>query len=360
MRVRSSTSFIFTLLFAIICAGCARCVVKKNELVDFYPTPARFNPDKHTWTVEPSGRIYQPKAPEAVRSALAGIRILTMPFGAFDTQFIEDRVSSLFATSPKGRDVQALFGDSKKKVKLNRTSDSGHFAKVVDVPESQIGAPDPDGFAKYQVPSCQGGPKTGELQLLQPSGVSVVSTVDDTLKVTGSSEPAAAAMNSLFASYKPVDGMSRLYQAWHAHGAAFHYVSGLPLELYPSLNKFLSANGYPKGSVHLRSWSAAGDSIVGKIESLTEYLSDSTFKKTTIEQLIDRLPGRQFILVGNAFSNDPEVFGDIARRHPQQVKSIYILGQAPGDKKRFQDAFQSLPADSWHIFTHPSEVTSAI
>ena len=80
----------------------------------------------------------------------------------------------------------------------------------------------------------------------------------------------SAAANTLFRPYQPVDGMSRLYQAWRRKGVDFHYLSGMPRELFPSVSRFMSENGFPKGSVELRPWSVDGKSILDKLDQLVK------------------------------------------------------------------------------------------
>jgi phosphatidate phosphatase APP1 len=224
-----------------------------------------------------------------------------------------------------------------------------------------MGAPDADGFARYEIPSCGGESHSGEVQLLTPDGVSVVSTIDDTIKKTGVENRMSAASNTLLFSYQAIGGMPRLYQAWRTKGTAFHYVSGVPRELYRSMARFLNESGYPKGSVHLREWNMEGGSVLDKIDQLAGAFSDEGFKRETINSLIEKFPTRRFVLVGNARTNDPEIFGEIARLHPDQVRSIFILDEdRKSDVERLRAAFQELPESKWKVFRNPAQVTTAL
>ena len=47
--------------------------------------------------------------------------------------------------------------------------------------------------------------------------------------------------------------MAALYQRWESQGAEFHYVTASPWQLYPTLIEFIGAEGFPRGSMHMRS-----------------------------------------------------------------------------------------------------------
>ncbi len=44
------------------------------------------------------------------------------------------------------------------------------------------------------------------------------------------------------------------YAGWADRGAAFHYVSGSPWQLYRFITGFLDENGFPPGSAHLKNF----------------------------------------------------------------------------------------------------------
>ena len=47
-------------------------------------------------------------------------------------------------------------------------------------------------------------------------------------------------------------------------------------------------------------------------------------KVPTITTLMERLPGRTFVLIGDSGEQDPEVYRTIASRFPAQVREIVI------------------------------------
>ncbi|TVQ06190.1 MAG: DUF2183 domain-containing protein [Balneolaceae bacterium] len=169
---------------------------------------------------------------------------------------------------------------------------------------------------------------SGHVQLIEPEGLSVISDIDDTVKVT--EIPAGARVvvrNTFFREYSAAPGIAEMYDQWN--DAAFHYVSGSPWQLFLSLSSFLFGDqaGFPKGSFHMKS--ARKNPMT--ISTWRDLLAFVTNENLTFEQKIDQIsvifqhfPDRQFILVGDSGERDPEVYSEILTRYPGQVKKIYI------------------------------------
>ena len=68
--------------------------------------------------------------------------------------------------------------------------------------------------------------------------------------------------------------------------------------------------------------------------------------------MLERLPKRKFVLVGDSGEKDPEIYGALARQYPQQVLRIFIrdtTGEA-ADSPRYARPFEGLPRLKWQIF----------
>ncbi|HYG80961.1 MAG TPA: App1 family protein [Pyrinomonadaceae bacterium] len=173
---------------------------------------------------------------------------------------------------------------------------------------------------------------TGRVRLLDPQGTSVVSDIDDTIKVT--EVPAGKKPVLIKTFLKPfvaVKEMPGRYSELLGGGGdvSFHYVSGSPWQLYRLLSEFLiKESGFPEGTFHLKSmrknlfdrgaWQdirnfvLAGDTatLEQKIEQITE--------------LMLNLPERKFILIGDSGEKDPEVYRAVTRLFPGRVEKILI------------------------------------
>lgn len=166
----------------------------------------------------------------------------------------------------------------------------------------------------------------GRVRLLEANGVSVISDIDDTIKIT--EVPAGKrvlARNTFCRDFVAAPELAARYAG--LKGAAVHYVSGGPWQLYRPLAAFIADNNFPEGSFHMR---VVGGSVLTasrSLEDLGNFVSaDGTFnhKVDQISRIMRRFPRRTFILIGDSGERDPEVYTMIRSRFPAQVSEIVI------------------------------------
>jgi len=65
---------------------------------------------------------------------------------------------------------------------------------------------------------------------------------------------------------------------------------------------------------------------------------------------------------GDSGERDPEIYGALAREHPQQVAKILIrdVTEEGPEADRFKIAFRELPLTLWKIFREPSEIADLV
>ena len=68
---------------------------------------------------------------------------------------------------------------------------------------------------------------------------------------------------------------------------------------------------------------------------------------------------RQFILIGDSGEQDPEVYGDIARRYPARIERILIrnVDNSSAEDSRYRDAFNHIDREKWQLFDQPGEIS---
>jgi phosphatidate phosphatase APP1 len=192
----------------------------------------------------------------------------------------------------------------------------------------------------------------GKTQLLARRGLSIISDIDDTIKISHVLDKHELLANTFLREFRPVAGMARAYQKWASAGAAFHYLSSSPWQLYPSLLEFMEQQDFPAGSFHLNTFRAKDKSFFNLFQSA------QVTKPPRIEAILNRHPQRSFILVGDSGEKDPEIYGTIARRYPKQIKHIFIRNVQPGreQRTRFSQAFTTLPLNRWTLFGEADEI----
>ncbi len=188
-----------------------------------------------------------------------------------------------------------------------------------------------DGWLAFRATSA-GHTGRGTIQLLDPTGLSVISDIDDTVRITEIPAGARAVMwNTFVAEFRPVPGMAERLQGWADQdgSVAFHYLSAGPWQLQPALADFLFDEdpGLPKGTFHMRDLRknpfspATWDDLYSQtFEAGAIY----HYKVTEISEIVERFPGREFILVGDSGQKDPEIYRTIQERFPSQVREIVI------------------------------------
>jgi phosphatidate phosphatase APP1 len=187
-----------------------------------------------------------------------------------------------------------------------------------------------------------------DIHFLTPDGLSVISDIDDTIRVSHVRDRGALLRGTFVDPFRAVDGMAEVFRAWSQRGAQFHYLSATPWQLYVPIAAFVDAHGFPKGTFHLREFRWKDRTLFNVLASPDRY------KRRTIEPLLQRLPRRRFVLVGDSGQRDPEVFGDLARRYPRQVSAIFIRNVGRSTSSRYRTAFAGLSRASWHVFSDPA------
>jgi phosphatidate phosphatase APP1 len=196
-----------------------------------------------------------------------------------------------------------------------------------------------------------------EIHFLDSQGVSVISDIDDTIKVSDVLDKSALLKNTFCRPFKPVGGMAEVYRAWEtSHAARFHYVTASPWQLYVPLSDFTRSNNFPAGTWHMKDFRVKDRSV------LELFASPERYKPGVIEPLLKRFPRRQFVLVGDSGEKDPEIYGALARKYPKQIRRIFIrdvTGES-AESDRYAKAFARLPRERWRIFKHPREIQDAL
>jgi len=196
-----------------------------------------------------------------------------------------------------------------------------------------------------------------EIHFLEEQGVSVISDIDDTIKISQVVDKSALLENTFCRTFKPVEGMAGVYRGWERTcGAQFHYVTASPWQLYVPLSDFTRSNGFPSGTWHMKEFRVKDHSI------FELFASPERYKSATIEPLLRKFPKRQFVLVGDSGEKDPEIYGALARKHPDQIQHIFIrdvTGESI-ESPRYEKAFARLPRNRWQVFKEPGEILDAL
>ncbi|HZI19065.1 MAG TPA: App1 family protein [Pyrinomonadaceae bacterium] len=175
------------------------------------------------------------------------------------------------------------------------------------------------------------------VRLIPPEGLSVVSDVDDTIKVSDITAGKRTVLRRTFLmDFEAAEGMHDRYLRILEHhpafdNVAFHYVSGSPWQLFRLLHEFLvEKTGFPSGTFHLKSVGFNLEDLPGTFRRLRNYLRGSEYteemKLGEISDILARFPRRRFVLIGDSGERDPEVFRALKEREEfrDQIVKIYV------------------------------------
>lgn len=195
----------------------------------------------------------------------------------------------------------------------------------------------------------------GQLELVEPTGLTIVSDIDDTIKVTEVTNRNALLRNTFLEPFRPVPHMAEVYRGWAAEAAArVCYLSAGPWQLFGPLSAFIQTNRFPAGALLLREFRWKDESFFNL------FTRPDIYKTTAVEDLLRRFPQRRFVLVGDAGERDPEIYAELARQHPDQITGIFIrdVTGATAESARYQKLRQGLPAHLWCVFSDASTLTN--
>lgn len=328
--------------------------LKSDEEVIFFPQSARWDSEQEVWRIPVHGWVFESELDSLWRRFTVASAATMLGIEEVDDEGIfRKRVWPFLVDNERNKVITVRYPEGGE-FTLNVSAANGHFTGEFSVGEEALeqekGAP----WLQFDIAMPEGDARRfqGEAQLLCPKGVSVISDLDDTIKISNVLDKKALLANTFLREFSAVPGMSSVYRQWHDQGMAFHYVSGSPWQLYPSLGSFLMQSGFPKGSFHLRSFRLKDSSFLNLFASAEE------FKIPAIDAILKAYPQRSFVLVGDSGEKDPEVYGEMARRYPDQVAAVMIRNITNETKEnvRMQEAFRDVPASQVVLFSEAEEL----
>ena len=159
---------------------------------------------------------------------------------------------------------------------------------------------------------------TEEIRITEPSGVSMISDIDDTIKHSAIGSGTREIFRNVFIrdlNDLTIDGVKEWYSTMSDLGVTFHYVSNSPWQLYPVLVSYFASAGLPKGSFHLKHYT-------GMLQGIFEPVAER--KKGTLDKILADFPDRRFILAGDSGEADLELYTDVMLQNPGRIIGVFI------------------------------------
>ncbi len=330
--------------------------IKADEQLVFFNTAAWLNQDGTHWQIPIHAWIYEPADSVLRLGAFAaalesGYELKPDPESA---ELSSRRSNLLLADNERGKRLVIRLAGHDYELPLSK--ENGQVHALLQLPVATAAAISEQGRLGFFALTRAEDERRfeGQVELVTGPGVSVISDIDDTIKISNVTDHRKLLDNTFFREFQAVAGMPELYRSLARGGARLHFVSSSPWQLYSPLEAFIEAAGFPWATLNLKAVRFRDETLLNFFKKGTET------KPAQIEPILQRYPQRKFILIGDSGEQDPEVYADIGRRYPEQILRILIRnadGSDAGDD-RYETVFSAIPRKKWQLFDDPAELSA--
>lgn len=322
----------------------ASSTVRSDERVVLFP--ALGSPVEGGWSIHARGWIFEPELDsDWRRSFIEALGSAAPCEPQVDASSFNERARAFVVDNERGKSLALAIGTHAFVSEPSQAN--GHFTAVATVPAAAVERSAANRPLTLSVRLDAGDTRRfeSELWLIPAEGLSVICDLDDTVRISHVDDPAALLRSTFCEPFRGITEVRDILKALRERGAVFHYVSASPWQLYEPLRAFMDAEGFPVGSFHLKT-------VRLRDETFLDLFKDAAaWRKPVIEDLMDRWPGRRFVLIGDCGESDPEIYAGLARARPEQVEHVYIRDAkrvGRGDA-RFVRAFEGVAAERWTL-----------
>lgn len=335
-------------------------VIVFDTLASWDGAESHWNVDLHAWVFEPHD------ASKGLATILAALNLADVAYSTEEESMLNTRAKAFLVDNERGKTILLTIGD--REIEVGETQANGHVHGSITldgetISKAFVDVDSPVRRVRVSLVDSNSDSRhlSGWAYCLAESGVSVISDIDDTIKISNVGDHEAMLRNTFLKEFAPVDGISDVYRQWREQGVdAFHYLSASPWQLYEPLRAFIAKQGFPEGNMYLRPFRWTDEKFLALFESPEKHKTD------VINSLVDRFSRRKFILVGDSSEKDAEIYGQMYRKHPDQIAAI-LIRRVPTDsdsnvkaplEPKLEEALKDVPKSRWRIFDNASELPS--
>jgi phosphatidate phosphatase APP1 len=215
-----------------------RGAIRSDEQVIFFPSFASQTDDG--WRLSVHGWVHEPETRPVMGALLRrAIPIDRDKLTDAEREIYRERTRYFLPDNERGKVVTVQLGPLRRDAP--RTAANGHFTLRWNLTAAQLALLSASNRCLAVAALLEANDSRrfiGTIHVLSNSGVSVISDIDDTIKVSEVRNREALLLNTFCRPFKAVEGMAELYRTWHTNGAQFHYLSASPWQFtfrWPSL-----------------------------------------------------------------------------------------------------------------------------
>ncbi|KAI0441055.1 hypothetical protein F4803DRAFT_524805 [Xylaria telfairii] len=157
--------------------------------------------------------------------------------------------------------------------------------------------------------------------LVPPTGFTVVSDIDDILRVTKIYDPKEGLLNSFARPFVAWENMPEIYANWSATIANFHfhYLTTTPEQVTRNYMEFIYKT-YPLGSFDTRPL------------NFSDVSATLSIRRALLDKIFQTFPHRKFVLVGDTTNSDVmKDYPQMVKDYPGQVQCIFLRNTTATD-----------------------------
>ncbi|KAK8038755.1 hypothetical protein PG993_007166 [Apiospora rasikravindrae] len=157
--------------------------------------------------------------------------------------------------------------------------------------------------------------------LVPPTGFTIISDIDDILRITKIYEPKEGLLNSFARPFTPWMNMPEIYANWSASipDFHFHYLTTTPEQVTRNYMEFIYKT-YPLGSFDTRPLNFSDVSATLQI------------RRFLLDKIFQTFPQRKFILMGDTTNSDVmKAYPALVKDYPGQVQCIFLRNTTATD-----------------------------
>ena len=356
-RMVLAAIFLLSALFSS-CATSAVDGPTRGQEVVFFPSPASVLSDNQ-WLLTIQGRVFEPTEKSRGREALIDVLAPLVRARPADPLF---RARARYFLSDSSRNIRISVKVGDQVIALAASDPAGYFTGDITLPGDEVMKLAKSGVIFFQsVPTATNSKSfSGSVVLVPEEGVTVITDMDDTIKITDMLNDREKVANTFLRPFKAVPGMPALYRSW-MEGLGprihFHVVSAGPWQFNEPLRRFTEGAGFPAFTWDMRSVDIGDVSVL--VKAMGADKNDMyEFKLQKIRAFMTRFPKRRVVLVGDSGEKDPEVYAKILSAFPNRVERVFIRNVNREDQTgRYDKLFRSKEAAAkLRVFQNPREL----
>ncbi len=325
--------------------------LSEDENILFFDTSASLDESGEYWHVPIHGWVYEPED-STVRRAVFETALeqqFDLEVNESNEAIFARRINLMIADNERGKTVVIeLAGETHV---LPPSEPNGQFQITLKIGVEDAERVAQDGFIPVRAVMDESDQRSfgTAVKLVSPTGTSVISDIDDTVKISGVLDKKTLLDYTFLREFEAAPGMPERFREWANDDVSFHFVSSSPWQLYEPLDEFVRLNGFPWATYSLKTVRFRDETFFDLFKKGTDT------KPAIIRSILDRYPQREFALVGDSGEQDPEVYAALLKSRPDQVRKVFIrnVSEEQPDNERFSALFDGVDPSAWVLFDDP-------